>query len=93
MENQKTPEPVSQDRNLDWELLQIRSTIRLVAFAVEAERVLREIEHGARHNKELDKILKQWTDARMQWTEYAGEAPTVLDGIHRRMGLMLGLDD
>lgn len=76
-----------------FELMQIRSTVRLVAFAVEAERVLREIENGARHNKELDKILSQWTDARMQWTEYAGEVPTVLDGIHERLNMMLGLKD
>lgn len=76
----------------DWELLQIRSTVRLVAFAVEAERTLRELEHGARFDPELDKGMKRWCNARSQWTEYAGEAPMVLEGIHHRLGLILGLD-
>lgn len=76
----------------DWELLQIRSLVRLAAFAVEAERVLRQIEDGASKDKNLNKLLGEWCDTRMQWVEYAGEVPNVLDAIHQRLGVMLDLE-
>jgi hypothetical protein len=69
----------------------MRSLVRLAAFAVEAERVLRQIEEGARKDKKLEEHLGLWVDARMQWVEYVGEVPQVLQAIHYRLSAMLDL--
>ena len=76
----------------EWELLQIRSQVRLVAFAIEAERVLSQVEDIASKSKEFESLLRGYIDARCQWIEYAGDAPLVLDGIYFRLGRMLDLE-
>jgi hypothetical protein len=52
---------------------------------------LRQIEEGARKDKKLEEHLGLWVDARMQWVEYVGEVPQVLQAIHYRLSAMLDL--
>ncbi|MFC7408897.1 hypothetical protein [Hydrogenophaga atypica] len=87
---QQVKPPLSETEH--WELSQIRATLRLAAFAVEAERVLRDLENGARRDPNMGRLLDAWTEQRLQWTEYAGAAPLVLDGLYCRLGVMLDLE-
>jgi hypothetical protein len=74
---------------VERELTQLRSIVGLLTFAVEARRVLREVDSITSIDPAVRKSLS-CIEARCQWGEYPDEAATVLDSVYARLGALLG---
>ena len=71
------------------ELGAMRDVIGLVAFAVEARRVLRAIDDVAFVMPRIGEALSGTIDARCQWSELPDTAAAVLEGLHSRLDELL----
>lgn len=67
------------------EIEQLRDVIALAAFAVEARRVLSEIELMASHLPKLDEQLSQAIEARRQWMTHDDNTAEVLNAVARQL--------
>ena len=73
------------------ELATMRDVIGLVAFAVEARRVLQAVDVVADGIPHVGDALSKAIEVRRQWTEFPDTAAAVLAGIHSRLEeLLLG---
>lgn len=70
------------------ELAEMRHVIGLAAFAVEARRVLHEIDLAAEFRPDVEVGLR-CIEFRRQWTEYPDMTATVLVDVHERLGALL----
>ncbi|MBV7458789.1 hypothetical protein C8C94_4868 [Acidovorax sp. 94] len=71
------------------ELAAIRDVIGLVAFAVEARRVLQAVDVAADGIPHIGKALSGVIDMRRQWTEFPDTAAAVLASMHWRLEELL----
>lgn len=80
----------------ELELMHLRNVIGLAAFAVEARRVLSEIDYAARHLSALEK--NPHTDPlalvrdRGQWNECPDTTAQVLEDVYERLEVLLKPD-
>lgn len=73
------------------ELAAMRDVLGLVAFAVEARRVLQAVDVVADGIPHIGDALSKAIEVRRQWTEFPDTAAAVLAGIHSRLEeLLLG---
>ena len=73
------------------ELAAMRDVLGLVAFAVEARRVLQAVDVVADGIPHIGDALSKAIEVRRQWTEFPDTAAAVLAGIHSRLeDLLLG---
>lgn len=73
------------------ELYQARNIIGLAVFAVEARRVLTELELVAEIFPDMRRGLGQ-IEARRQWTEYPQTLDLALNDVYDRLGRLVGKD-
>ena len=71
------------------ELAAMRDVMGLVAFAVEARRVLQAIDTVADGIPHIGEALSKTIDVRRQWTECPDTAASVLESIYCRLGELL----
>lgn len=74
---------------VERELMHLRSIVGLAAFAVEARRVLREIDVLAALVPSACSALST-IEARRQWGEYPDTTAQVLSDVHDRLDALLG---
>ena len=74
---------------LQGEFAAMRDVIGLVAFAVEARRVLEAIDAVADGIPHIGDTLTKAIDVRRQWTECPDTAAAVLNGIYYRLDELL----
>lgn len=83
-------ENIGMSYALQSELGAIRDVVGLVAFAVEARRVLREIDAVAEAVPLVGNTLSGTIETRGQWSEFPDTAASVLEGLHSRLdGLLM----
>ena len=70
------------------ELAAIRHVVGLAAFAVEARRVLNEIDMVAESMSDVNAALRR-IDSRCQWSEMPDMTATVLGDVHDRIEALL----
>ncbi len=75
------------------ELAAMRDVIGLVAFAVEARRVLAAIDMVADEIPHIGDTLSKVIDVRRQWTECPDTAAVVLDSIYCRLDELLNVGE
>ena len=71
------------------ELAYMRDVIGLVAFAVEARRVLQSIDVVADVFPDIGDTLRKNIYARCQWQEYPNTAAALLENVHDRLDAIL----
>lgn len=84
--------PQTLPDGMENELIQIRHTIGLAAFAADARRVLAHVDLVAELVPHLGDALSKCIPARRQWSEYPDTLAPVLDDLHDRLGLLIGRD-
>lgn len=82
-------EQIGMSDAVQGELAYMRDVIGLVAFAVEARRVLQAIDVAADVFPGIGDTLRQSIDARGQWAEYPNTAAAVLENVHDRLDAIL----
>lgn len=82
-------EEIGMSDAVQSELAYMRDVIGLVAFAVEARRVLQEIDAVADGIPHIGDTLRQTIDTRCQWAEYPNTAAAVLESLHARLNAIL----
>lgn len=75
------------------ELATMRDVIGLVAFAVEARRVLQAVDMVADGMPHIGEALSKAIDVRRQWTEFPDTAASVLASVHWRLEELLNGGD
>ena len=78
---------------VQMELAAMRDVIGLVAFAVEARRVLGAIDAVATGIPHIGVALTEAIDVRRQWTECPDTTAAVLNGIHDRLDELLNVGE
>jgi len=71
------------------ELTEIHHIIGLTAFAIEARRILRDVDVVAESMPHVGEVLSKLIDARCQWSECPDTASDVLIDVHERLGALL----
>lgn len=82
-------ENIGMSHAVQSELGAMRDVIGLVAFAVEARRVLQEIDAVALGIPHIGEALSGTIEMRCQWAEFPNTAAAVLEGLHRRLDELL----
>ncbi len=72
-----------------YELTEIHHIIGLAAFAIEARRILRDVDLVAESMPHVGEVLNKLIEARCQWSECPDTASDVLIDVHERLGAML----
>lgn len=84
-------ESIGLSHAMQSELVTMRDVIGLVAFAVEARRVLQAVDVIADGIPHIGEALSKTIDMRRQWTEFPDTAAAVLVSMHWRLEeLLLG---
>lgn len=84
------PEHFGLPDSLQTELAAMRDVLGLLAFAVEARRVLQDVDTVAESMPQVNEALGV-IEVRRQWTEYPDTAANVLASMHWRLEeLLLG---
>ena len=74
---------------VETELAAMRDVLGLLAFAVEARRVLLAVDTVAECMPQVGEVLGQTIDARRQWTDFPDTAAAVLATMHWRLEELL----
>lgn len=82
-------EQIGMSDAVQVELAYMRDVIGLVAFAVEARRVLQEVDAVAVGIPHIGETLRQTIDTRCQWAEFPDTAAAVLENVHDRLDAIL----
>ena len=82
-------ESIGLSHAMQSELATMRDVIGLVAFAVEARRVLQAVDVVADGIPHIGEALSKTIDMRRQWTEFPDTAASVLAGVHWRLEELL----
>jgi hypothetical protein len=82
-------ETIGMSHPVQSELGAMRDVLGLVAFAVEARRVLQAIDAVADVMPLVDEALSNAIDVRRQWTEFPDTAAAVLASVHWRLEELL----
>ena len=84
-------ESIGLSHAMQSELATMRDVMGLVAFAVDARRVLQAVDVVADGIPHVGDALSKAIEVRRQWTEFPDTAAAVLAGIHSRLEeLLLG---
>ena len=70
------------------ELAELRAIVGILAFAVEARRVLEAVDVVATGIPHVGDVLNQAIDVRRQWTETPDTATDVLHVVYERLGAL-----
>lgn len=81
---ESTPSAASVD------VMGLRDTLLLAAFATEARRVLTEIEHVLDGAPDMAETMSSMVRARRQWTMYQDTVPQVLNGVAQQLEILAG---
>ncbi len=73
------------------DLLAMRDTLALCAFASEALRVLNELEWACHNSPDLDKKLNQLVEARREWVNLPAPIDQVLKRAAGQLDVLLGV--
>ena len=76
--------------DLECELIQIRNIVGLATFAVEARRVLAQVDIAVEAMPQVAGVLNGLIPARCQWLEYPDMLAPVLDDLYDRLGSLIG---
>ena len=71
------------------ELTEIHHIIGLTAFAIEARRILRDVDIVAESIPHVGEVLSKLIETRCQWSECPDMASDVLIDVHERLGALL----
>ncbi len=72
-------------------LSELRAIVGLVVFAIEARRVLRDIDTVAESMPQVDRALTGAIDVRRRWTECPDTAAEVLGSVYDRLDALADL--
>ena len=82
-------ENIAIPHEVQSELALLRDIVGLAAFAVEARRVLQDIDTVAAGIPHIGETLSKAVDVRRQWTECPNTTADVLAHVHWRLGGLL----